>query len=136
MSGLRRVATVLLIAAGATGAGAQTPPTETVPAAKLEVVTGDGLFELRQGRSLDLTKNQWLLHFPQDNRRENMEAGRISLKISGVGYDLRVGDRIDLKTFHVTMKDVKDRDKCYLDLVDVLVPKGAPAVATFRFHCL
>lgn len=131
---------VCMVAAGLAvatiAAEAQTARTEPAPAAKLEVVTGQGLFELRLGKSVDLTKNQWLLSFVGDNRPESLADGRANIKIAGAGWWMRTGDRLNLKTFNTTQKDAKDKDQCYLDLIEVVAPKGAPAVATFRFHCL
>lgn len=131
---------VCMIAAGFAAttvtAAAQTAKTEPAPAAKLEVVTGQGLFELRLGKSVDLTKNQWLLSFVGDNRPEGLAEGRVNIKLSGASWSMRIGDRLNLKTFNTTEKDAKDKDQCYLDLIEVVAPKGAPASATFRFHCL
>ena len=124
------------LAAAAVSAAAQSAKTEPAPAAKLEVVTGQGLFELRLGKSVDLTKNQWLLSFVGDNRPESLAEGRVNIKIAGAGWWMRTGDRLNLKTFNTTQKDAKDKDQCYLDLIEVVAPKGAPATATFRFHCL
>lgn len=131
---------VSLVAAGLAAtmvsAVAQTAKTEPVPQAKLEVVTGQGLFELRLGKSVDLTKNQWLLTFVTSQHPESLQQGRINISVAGSSYSMTVGNRLDFKSFGATRNDTKDKDKCYLDLIEVVAPKGAPATATFRFHCL
>ena len=106
------------------------------PQAKLQIVVGEGLFDLRFGQSVDLTKNQTLLTSRRDREQRGIEQGTVYLTIAGVQYDMTVGQRLDLKQWGPTQKDVKDKDKCVLDLIDVVAPKGAPAQATFRFSCL
>ncbi|MGE3916337.1 MAG: hypothetical protein AB7F78_11630 [Hyphomicrobiaceae bacterium] len=104
--------------------------------APLMAIVGDGLFELRQGRSVDLTRKEVLMTFVRQQTPESLAAGQISLQIVGVGLHLKVGDRLDLKRWPYTSKLMADKDSCYLDLIDVVSPKGAPATANFRFTCL
>lgn len=109
---------------------------EPAPRAKLEVVTGQGLFDLRIGKSVDLTKNQWLLTFVHNQFSDSLQLGQINISVAGQHYTLSVGGRLDLKQFRATEQDARDKDKCYVDLIEVVAPKGAPATATFRFYCL
>lgn len=114
-----------------------TPAAQQAAAAKpaLMAIVSDGIFELRQGQSVDLTKKEVLVTFTRQQVPAELEKGRIFLSIAGASRDLTVGNRFDLKTWSATQKAVSDKDKCFLDLIDVVAPKGAPPVATFRFSC-
>ena len=130
---------VMIGAAAAQTAKTEPAPQATLepaPRAKLEVVTGQGLFDLRIGKSVDLTKNQWLLTFVNNQFPDSLQQGQINISVAGQHYTLAVGDRLDLKQFRATEQDARDKDKCYVDLIEVVAPKGAPATATFRFYCL
>lgn len=135
---------VVLLGAGAALAQSKAPQVPVgearqvpVGEAKLMAVVGDGVFELRQGKSVDLTKNQLLLTFRRDQNKQAVEdQGYIALTLAGIGFGLKPGDRLNLKSYNEIAKVLKDTDKCFLDLIDVVAPKGAPANATFRFSCL
>lgn len=116
---------------------AQAPAkTEPVGQAALQRIVGDGVFELKQGKSIDLTKKEWLLTFKGEQNRDSLERSQITIMIAGYQHSMTPGQRHDFKGYSSTQKDAKDKDKCFLDLVDVVAPKGAPATATFRFSCL
>ena len=119
------------------------PQAPAAPAAKqaaaaqpaLMAIVGDGIFILKEGSSLDLTKNEILMTMPRGQNKDNLERGAVQLLVSGQSLSMNLGGRFDLKTWSPTSKQVKDKDKCFLDLIDVVAPKGAPAAATFRFSC-
>lgn len=106
----------------------------------------EGVFELRQGEMIDLTDRKVTLHFA---KKQNVELAQeqqiISVNISADyshTWDLEVGHRFDFKNGYKNYGIakpggilMKDKAKCFLDLVDVAVPKGAPMIATFRFEC-
>ena len=109
---------------------AQTASQVAVAPARLMAIIGDGVFEMRPGKSLDLTKSQILMTFVREWNEE------VFLKIAGTEHRMKVGDRLDLKHFGATTHQLQARDSCFLDLVEVVLPKGAPANATFRFSCI
>lgn len=119
------------------------PQAPAAPAANLAVsvqpvlmaVVGDGIFVLKEGSSLDLTKNEILMTMPRGQNKDGLERGTVELRISGHSLHMNLGGRHDLKTWSPTSKQVKDKDKCFLDLIDVVAPKGAASAATFRFSC-
>lgn len=131
------------IAAGiislATAAAAQSPPPEKLSASPTATLyrVDEGLFDLKVGQSIDLTDRKILLHFNGgwNQSRENLEQKYISLSISGRTDAIRPGNRWNLKNIYELQKTLNDKDQCFLDLIDVLVPKGAQAIATFRFSC-
>jgi hypothetical protein len=96
----------------------------------------EGVFELRAGKSIDLTDRQVLLTLmPMQDARVNQQ-GRFTIALSGQRYMVMIGQRVDLKHFGTTRKVFADKDECYLDVIDFVAPKGAPATATFRINCL
>lgn len=119
------------------------PQAPAAPAAKqaaaaqpaLMAIVGDGIFVLKEGSSLDLTKNEILLTMTRGQNRDALERGQVHLMFSGQSHNMSVGSRLDLKDWGSFRKILKDKDKCFLDLIDVVAPKGAPSAATFRFSC-
>ena len=107
----------------------------TRPSAPLNRVD-DGVFELRQGASVDLTKHAILLTVRADQSERNTERGQFYVLIAGQQQQLAAGKRIDLKRMRGIDKDLKSRDHCFLDVVSFVAPKGAPATATFRLSCI
>ena len=96
----------------------------------------EGVFELHPGKSIDLTDRQVLLSFVSKLQDYLLADGRFRLLLNGGSLTVAVGQRIDLKRFGSTRKIFEDKDECFVDVVDFVVPKGAPATATFRLSCL
>lgn len=108
------------------------------PTAKLYRVD-EGLFDIKLGEVLDLTDRKVLFSFPaqsDDNKREYIRKNQaIKLSInSGPAY-IEVGKRLDLKRMGETRAIFDDKSECYMDLIGLAIPKGAPVIATFRFQC-
>lgn len=101
-----------------------------VPAALLMRVD-EGVFELEVGKSIDLTERKVLLNISFRRAGECCE-----IRINGQLVRWTVGGRIDLKRENSTQSYFSDRDQCFLDVVDLLIPKGTTAKATFRLHCI
>ena len=101
-----------------------------VPVAQLMRVD-EGVFELEIGKTIDLTDRKILLAIKYDSRRR---CCRITLNGRRENYE--IGTRIDLKQERNTKSFVADKEVCFLDVVDIADPKGAPGIATFRLHCL
>ena len=116
------------------------PKTKTSsPTAQLYRVD-EGLFDIRLGDVLDLTDNKILMAFPVDrNSREAMvENKSIKIKINNISFGFTPGQRLNFKGSgyaNYIDKYFKDYSECFIDLIGVTVPKGAPAIATFRLHC-
>lgn len=106
----------------------------------------EGVFDLQQGDVIDLTDRKVTLHFvnKQDQKRA-VEEQTIDVTINAdysKTWNLQVGHRFDFKNGYKNYGIarpggiiMKDKTKCYLDLIKVTVPKGAPMIATFRFEC-
>lgn len=126
-----------LLAAASTSAQTPEPaarPSVTPAATLLRV--DEGVFELRQGRSVDLTNKKVLFTFVVEQDRSNFERGRFRASIAGYTFEGHVGLRFNLKDNGYTRDYVKDKDTCFLDVVDLVAPKGAPATVTLRLHCV
>jgi hypothetical protein len=104
-----------------------------VPVAKLMRVD-DGVFELEIGKTIDLTDRKILLAIVLTGGRRK-ECCKITVNGGRISWR-SVGTRIDLKRERSTAAFVEDKDVCYLDIVDIALPKGAPGIATFRLHCV
>jgi len=134
----------LLLASTATmtGAAAATAGTATmtkvpeaeklvVPAGKLMRVD-EGVFDLKIGRTIDLTNRRMLLAITYRGREKEC----CDLILNGLRVSRwQVGSRIDLKEYRTTQEFVEDKNRCFLDVVDIVDPKGAPGMATFRLFC-
>jgi hypothetical protein len=106
------------------------------PTAKLYRVD-EGIFDIKLGQVLDLTDRKVLMAFSttmSGNNRTEIKRNQsfwVSFNSSSVSFSL--GKRLNLKS---KFNDIfKDKDECYLDLIGIATPKGAPVIATFRFHC-
>lgn len=126
-------AVALVFVATATAVLAQA--TLPVPGAGLKRVD-DGVFELRQGASVDLTKHAILLTVKADQPERTVERGQFYVLIAGQQQQVAAGKRIDLKRMRGIEKELKSKDQCFLDVVSFVAPKGAPATATFRLSCV
>lgn len=133
-------AAVLSATAGAASAAAQTTPATAtplpmaspvpVPAAKLYRVD-DGVFEIEMGKPIDLTNRRILLWIGPHRD------GCCDLTLNGQRFaPWQAGSRLNLKEIPWTRQHVADRAECYLDIIEVVVPKGGKSTATFRLHCI
>ena len=104
-----------------------------VPAAQLMRVD-DGVFELEVGKTIDLTNRKILLTIQARRRGRKMECCDIRINGDRLLWH-SVGHRFDLKTIRVTRDVVADKTACFLDLVDLVTPKGGKWIATFRLAC-
>lgn len=91
----------------------------------------DGVFQLRDGQTVDVTDRFLLLAFRLGKRCPE-------IVLNGRKSCIEVGDRFNLKAhvpFHLG-KLFQDKNQCFLDVVKVDAPKGADAIAIFRLHCI
>lgn len=103
-----------------------------VPAAKLMRVD-EGVFELEFGKTIDLTDRKILLSIGYRGRRKEC----CTLRINGRTMSFNgPGTRIDLKRERHTAGFVEDKSVCFLDIVDIALPRGTNGIATFRLHCI
>ena len=131
-----RLTAALVVMAGLASAGtALAQATLPGPGAGLTRVD-DGVFELRQGSSVDLTKHAILLTVKAEQADRNLERGQFSVLIAGQQQLVEAGRRIDLKRQRGLDKDLKSKSQCFVDVVSFVAPKGAPATATFRLSCI
>lgn len=108
----------------------------TVPAPGEGLARIDGgVFELRQGRSVDLTKHAVLLTVKSEQSERGVERGQFTVLVGGQSYVVEAGKRIDLKRIRNIEREIKSRAQCILDVVEFVSPKGAPATAKFRLSC-
>lgn len=97
----------------------------------------EGVFQLKLGQSIDLTDRKVLFTFRgffRDNEQSRKDK-HIYVYINGDSKHIHQGDRIDLKKHKKTHKYFEGNEECFIDYVDLIAPKGAPAVGTFRLHC-
>lgn len=105
--------------------------------APLRYVSGNGLFDLALGQVIDLTDRKVLMTLPIVNYDIDriVSNKEIMFMINGHRVDTRQGMRIDLKDLRPSSNTFKDMAECYLDVLDVVAPKGGKPFATFRFNC-
>lgn len=130
---LLSVMTLLAFAAAPGAAMAQA--TRPSPGEGLDRVD-DGVFQLRQGKSVDLTKHAILLTLRAEQAERDTEKSQFYIMIAGDSKRVKVGDRVDLRRVRRLERDLKTKDQCFLDVVDFVAPRGAPATATFRINCI
>lgn len=92
----------------------------------------DGVFQLREGKTIDLTDRFLLLAFRQGGKC-------LEITLNGRRSCIEVGKRFDLKWKHAPFhlgKLFQDKNRCFLDVAEISAPKGADATAIFRLHCI
>jgi hypothetical protein len=95
----------------------------------------EGVFEVPVGGTIDLTDRRLFLSIRSYSSRR---ARCCNLYVNGeqvIFQSSPVGARVDLKQVNKTKSFVEDKENCFLDVVDVVMPKGAPWIATFRLYC-
>jgi len=113
-----------------------------VPAGKLMRVD-EGLFTIKFGETIDLTNRRLLLTIKngpvwgEDGRKccQIAVSGQIITGQWAEAPNALIGKRIDLKRLKSTSSYVEDKERCFVDVVDVVDRKGAPGTATFRLFC-
>lgn len=103
-----------------------------VPTAKLMRVD-EGVFELEFGKTIDLTDRKILLSIGYRGSRKEC----CILRINGKNmYFNGAGTRLDFKRERHIAPFVEDKSVCFLDVVDIALPRGTNGIATFRLHCI
>ena len=94
----------------------------------------NGVFELREGESKDVTDRGILLHLTQVVAKDG-RASRLFIMLNGGNYSPDIGMRYDLKALGQTREFVKDFRTCVLDVVSAKAPIGGQPSAVFRQLC-
>jgi hypothetical protein len=113
-----------------------------VPAGKLMRVD-EGVFTVKFGQTIDLTNRRLLLTIKdgpvwgEDGPKccQIAVSGQIITGQWAEDPNTLIGKRIDLKRLKSTSSYVQDKERCFVDVVDVVDRKGAPGTATFRLFC-
>jgi hypothetical protein len=114
-----------------------------VPAGKLMRVD-EGVFTIKFGQTIDLTNRRILLTIKYGRPSWDRESlvccqlalnGQILPEQEPADSTRLIGERIDLKRLESTSSYVEDKERCFVDVVDVVDRKGAPGTATFRLFC-
>ncbi|HRY02145.1 MAG TPA: hypothetical protein P5256_03405 [Beijerinckiaceae bacterium] len=115
----------------------QAPRHALPPATPLMAISGDGMFGLKLGQSIDLTDRKVLMTFPRNgyNTASNFDKKFVSIKFNGSDFGMTQGNRLNLKDFNPTSKQFASMRECFIDFIDISAPSGATPVATFRFEC-
>jgi hypothetical protein len=92
----------------------------------------EGIFDLELGKTIDITDRRVILNLPTNYISE---PDQVMLKVNGAPNGMRTGDRFNLKSFGPTAQVFEDMKECYMDLLNITVPKGSKKTATFRFIC-
>jgi hypothetical protein len=98
------------------------------------VYVTNGVFELREGESKDVTDRGILLHLTQVEANDG-RASRLRIMLNGGSYSPVIGTRYDLKNLGQTKEFVKDFRTCVLDVVSAKAPIGGQPSAVFRQLC-
>ena len=108
--------------------GATIVPMTGAPLYRVE----SGLFQIQENQVVDLTDRKVTFRFKGNRRRK---ANRIQVFLNGTTkHVLSPGQRLDLRK---QLKDTfADRKACFIDWIKSANPRGAPAVAIFRLHCV
>lgn len=135
---LAGLAVGLLMALTSTASAQDAAPKQksATPTAILYRVDG-GMFDLKAGEVIDLTDRQILLTAPTQERQTdgvNQECFSLVIQSLGLRSCYARGSRIDLK-YGDRQGLLKDKAQCYLEMIGIAHPKGAPGVATLRFVC-
>lgn len=91
----------------------------------------DGVFQLREGNTIDITDRFLLLALRQENEC-------LAIMLNGQKSCIEIGARYDLNSPSSPFRLgalFKDKKRCFLDIVQIEAPKGADALVTFRLHC-
>lgn len=91
-----------------------------------------GVFQLDQGKSMDLTEQKILLSFREVY---NDKTKRLLISINGRSDTINLGERINFLKHSETKQYMEGYTSCFLDYTGLITPKGVPAKATFRVHC-
>ncbi|MGE0698530.1 MAG: hypothetical protein AB7O57_05490 [Hyphomicrobiaceae bacterium] len=129
------IGALVALLSGALAGAAHAQATRPAPGAGLARID-DGVFELRQGSSVDLTRHAILLTVKAEQSPRSIERGQFSVLVAGQQVVTEPGRRIDLKRQRGLDRQLKELDHCILDVVGFVAPKGAPATATFRLSCI
>ena len=89
---------------------------------------------LNVGGTIDLTDRKILLSVTSFTSGREKKCCTIMLNGDRIPWRT-VGHRFDLKQLRATRQSLDDKNQCFLDIVDVATPKGAPWLLTFRLHC-
>ncbi|MEQ1697381.1 MAG: hypothetical protein ABL901_16235 [Hyphomicrobiaceae bacterium] len=95
----------------------------------------EGMFDIKRGQSIDLTDRKVLMTFTLDQHGNMAETKNINISFNGQSGYWAPGQRIDMRNWGQLAKIFKDKSVCFLDYIDLAIPKGAQPIATFRFEC-
>lgn len=129
---LKTIVAAVLASLLTSAVAAQPLPRGVRPSTALKQVDG-GVFELRGGQSVDLTDRKLLLSVEDEDGRDANRPHHFYVFVGGARRQVSPGTRIDL-----AQGDQRRRGSatpCFLDVVDYIAPKGAPATAKFRLSC-
>lgn len=126
----------------ASSAWAQSPQPSTSPPAHPVLTQSDnarlmrideGIFELQVGRTVDLTDKKIMIMIEAIQNAEDPARARVVIRYPGNTVGFEIGRRWNLKnTFSDTLREYRE---CFIDIVRVVAPRGAPASATLRMEC-
>lgn len=90
-----------------------------------------GIFEMSPGDTTDLTDERLFFVLQKIMHPEDKLSSLIIYTINGVGFNAKLGSRINLKeSFKI------NRRECFIDVVDILSPDGGKSIAKFRMYCV
>jgi hypothetical protein len=93
-----------------------------------------GLFDAEADKVMDLTDRMIIFKWAAWNRSEaNLKEKLIDVRFNNQSIATRPAQRVDLKGMF--REELKDKGRCFIDLIDVIAPQGGAPIATFRFEC-
>lgn len=140
------VLSLFLCLALVSGAAAQLTPT---PGATVVPLDGsqlyrieEGLFQIQQNQTVDITDRSILFTIGYDKRRDQtlcMVNGNSNPCVTGARIGFQSGVVASgggtYYTKGIKAKDFEDKEQCFIDVVSIKKVKGAPIIGTFRLSC-
>jgi hypothetical protein len=125
---------ILPFVSTATFAQSPTPKQKSASVTATLYRVESGLFDAEMGKVMDLTDRMILFKWePWNTNEQNLKQKYLLVTFNNRAEDMKPGKRIDLK--EKFREELKDKTRCFIDLIDVVVPQGGAAIATFRFEC-
>ncbi|WP_296575205.1 hypothetical protein [Phreatobacter sp.] len=93
----------------------------------------EGIFELQVGRTVDLTDKKIMIMIDSIQNAEDPTRALVIFRYPNSSAGFRIGSRWNLKDFF--REELRDYKACFIDIVRVIAPRGAPASATLRMEC-
>lgn len=138
------IVALLAVSVGSAAAGQTAKISKTTGATVIPVDPStlyrvdEGVFQLREGQSVDLTDKRLMFTFGIQKCRDGKPCAWCRFRWRA--FDCQASDHFDFKSgrqYHYqTRKMFAETSECFLDIVSITIVRGAPATGVFRLFCL